>query len=422
MTLGQRIQELRKQAGLSQEALGEALGVSRQAVSKWESDGGIPELDTLIAMSRFFGITIGELLGVEEPKAEPEEQPARLDEEQVEAILRRYVEETRAPEDNPREKALEPWFRRWGWVPAAAIVMVTVIAVLVAQLSSLRSTVRLLRNEVSTLQVDVSNRMNNLSGTIRNSIYDILEEQSNPIKSFDYEVDGFDLPDEEVTVRLTTVLKACTAETQIQYVVKWEGEDGESGQEVTFWKNAVNDVDFYDSVTIPMNDCTSVSVRIRDGEGLTQEYDIAESIYSLSAESFMLTAYNLRSPIAVTIRGIGFTSTTARSEEVFIDIWSNFPDNIRPVSAVLSVSINEEQVLLEKLGLEESEERGLFKATLQDEYFEVTLVEGDSLEIRLEVTDNLGRVQEFRQSGAVEDGELQNMPMSAPLEPVIQVD
>ena len=66
MTLGQRIQELRKRAGLSQEGLGEALGVTRQAVSKWESDNGIPELDTLIAMSRLFGVTIGQLLGVEE--------------------------------------------------------------------------------------------------------------------------------------------------------------------------------------------------------------------------------------------------------------------------------------------------------------------------------------------------------------------
>ena len=65
MTLGQRIQELRKQNGLSQEGLGEVLGVSRQAVSKWEGDNGIPELDTLIAMSRLFGVTIGELLGVE---------------------------------------------------------------------------------------------------------------------------------------------------------------------------------------------------------------------------------------------------------------------------------------------------------------------------------------------------------------------
>ena len=66
MTLGQRIQELRKQRGMSQEALGDALGVSRQAVSKWEGDNGIPELDTLIAMSRLFEVTVGQLLGVEE--------------------------------------------------------------------------------------------------------------------------------------------------------------------------------------------------------------------------------------------------------------------------------------------------------------------------------------------------------------------
>lgn len=77
MTLGQRIQEYRKAAGLSQEALGEELGVSRQAVSKWESDGGVPELDTLIAMSRRFGVTLGALLGVEEPAAADTPEPAQ---------------------------------------------------------------------------------------------------------------------------------------------------------------------------------------------------------------------------------------------------------------------------------------------------------------------------------------------------------
>ena len=63
MTLGQRIQKLRKGAGLTQEQLAERMGVTRQAVSKWESDGGVPELDTLIAMSRLFHVTIGQLLG-----------------------------------------------------------------------------------------------------------------------------------------------------------------------------------------------------------------------------------------------------------------------------------------------------------------------------------------------------------------------
>ncbi len=64
-TLGGRIQAGRKSAGLSQEALGEHLGVSRQAVSRWEADGAVPELEKLIAMSRLFGVTVGALLGVE---------------------------------------------------------------------------------------------------------------------------------------------------------------------------------------------------------------------------------------------------------------------------------------------------------------------------------------------------------------------
>ena len=51
-TLGQRIAAERKKLGLSQEALGEKMGVSRQAISKWESDGAVPEIEKLIAMSK----------------------------------------------------------------------------------------------------------------------------------------------------------------------------------------------------------------------------------------------------------------------------------------------------------------------------------------------------------------------------------
>lgn len=67
MTLGQRIQELRRGLNLSQEELGEKMGVSRQAISKWEGDQTIPELDKLIALSKLFGLTVGQLLGVEQP-------------------------------------------------------------------------------------------------------------------------------------------------------------------------------------------------------------------------------------------------------------------------------------------------------------------------------------------------------------------
>ena len=71
MTLGQRIQSHRTRLGLSQEGLGDKLGVSRQAVSKWEADGAVPDTDKLIALSKLFGITLNELLQVEGP-AQPE--------------------------------------------------------------------------------------------------------------------------------------------------------------------------------------------------------------------------------------------------------------------------------------------------------------------------------------------------------------
>lgn len=60
--MGQRIVRLRTQAGLSQDALAEQLGVSRQSVSKWETDGSIPDLDRLVRLSEIFGMTLDELV------------------------------------------------------------------------------------------------------------------------------------------------------------------------------------------------------------------------------------------------------------------------------------------------------------------------------------------------------------------------
>ena len=75
MTIGQRIAEERKRLGLSQEALGERLGVSRQAISKWESDASVPEIDKLIVLSKLFSVSVGWLLGVEDPSAAEEAVP-----------------------------------------------------------------------------------------------------------------------------------------------------------------------------------------------------------------------------------------------------------------------------------------------------------------------------------------------------------
>lgn len=64
-TLGMRIAQRRRMLSLSQEAFGEKMGVSRQAISKWESDAAIPEVDRLIEMSKLFEVSVGWLLGTE---------------------------------------------------------------------------------------------------------------------------------------------------------------------------------------------------------------------------------------------------------------------------------------------------------------------------------------------------------------------
>lgn len=65
MTFAEKLKTLRKQAGISQEKLAEKLGVSRQAVTKWETDMGIPDIDNIMAVSKLFDISIDELLGNE---------------------------------------------------------------------------------------------------------------------------------------------------------------------------------------------------------------------------------------------------------------------------------------------------------------------------------------------------------------------
>ncbi len=62
MTLGEKIKDLRKKTNISQEQLAEKLGVSRQAVTKWERDLGLPDIENLKAIATLFNISIDELL------------------------------------------------------------------------------------------------------------------------------------------------------------------------------------------------------------------------------------------------------------------------------------------------------------------------------------------------------------------------
>ena len=93
MTFGEKIQKLRKEAGMSQEELSYQLEVSRQAISKWERDNGYPETEKIVRMSKLFNVSLDYLLNEEDtqkPEVDPEESGLYVSREMSEGFLFYY--------------------------------------------------------------------------------------------------------------------------------------------------------------------------------------------------------------------------------------------------------------------------------------------------------------------------------------------
>ena len=68
MSFGEKLAKLRKEKGISQEDLAQELNVSRQAVSKWESNSAYPETEKIVLICKFFDASMDELIGIKETK------------------------------------------------------------------------------------------------------------------------------------------------------------------------------------------------------------------------------------------------------------------------------------------------------------------------------------------------------------------
>ena len=107
MNLSQKISDCRKKAGLSQEALAEKLGVSRQAISKWETGEATPEVGKLVLLARLFGVTTDWLLSDDEGQSTFEHHEYH-EEEQTRHALPDWIDAL--------PKTIGKLFRRFGWL------------------------------------------------------------------------------------------------------------------------------------------------------------------------------------------------------------------------------------------------------------------------------------------------------------------
>lgn len=216
MTTGQRIAQKRKEAGLSQEALGGELGVSRQSIYKWESDAALPEIDKLVALSRRFGVTVGWLLGVEEaPETASAPDSGELTEAQlkmVEEITARYIAAQPAPK--PRKK--------WPYVLA-------VLALLCAAYN-IYDSIRMIGQQFD----GVYNRINQMERSVSGQVYDIsnqvegiLKQQNSLTADYGIELVSADLSKNAVTFSVYAVPKTYVEGMRVEFSVD-NGRDANS--------------------------------------------------------------------------------------------------------------------------------------------------------------------------------------------------
>lgn len=172
MTLGQNIQTARKAKGISQEALAEKIGVSRQALGKWEKDTALPGVDNLQALAQELGVSVDALLGSAAPDTAA---PA------VTLNALRDLLDARDAEACRR--------RRGAWLAAAAAAAVLLAvgggmaARLQTRLDGLAGQYGYLSSELSRTNSDLSARMQELQNAVRQGESTVLNWDWHPLAS-----------------------------------------------------------------------------------------------------------------------------------------------------------------------------------------------------------------------------------------------
>ena len=270
MTIGQRIAHQRKELGLSQEALGDQLGVSRQSIYKWESDSALPEIDKLIALSRLFGVSVGWLLGVEDPPepAGPEGELTETQLKMVEEIVGRYI----AAQPKPRKR------RRWPWA-LAGLALCLVLFSLFDRLGRMDDQYVDLQNSVYRVESSVNGQIGSISGQVE----EILKAQNSLTADYGVQLKLVSLRDGGDNGLALFSAYAVPKTYQEGTTAEFSIENGTGGVHTVPVALGVDGKTFsVDSIATRLTDSIRLSVTFisADGTRQTQLLDQFEGLYS----------------------------------------------------------------------------------------------------------------------------------------------
>lgn len=270
MELYEKLYELRRASGMSQEELAEKLGVSRQAVSKWESGATQPELSKLIELSKLYNVSVDELLSLEHAK--PEQDAA-------ESPVQSSAETAPAEKLSFRDFCMQ----NKKIIGGAAVALAALIAVGVHynnRINTLSTQVNDLRSQLYNVQNNLSNQIAGIS----NNVSDILERESSLISQYSYEVKHVDLKKQECTIAFSLLPKTISEDTIVNIGVIDHGNSSPlDSYRPGYSADLTQDGFGYlrGSVTLPLSDELGVGVNFKhDGETQSEELDTISNLKS----------------------------------------------------------------------------------------------------------------------------------------------
>lgn len=273
MELYEKLYELRRASGMSQEELAEKLGVSRQAVSKWESGATQPELSKLIELSKLYSVSVDELLSLEHAK--PEQDAA-------ESPVQSNAEKAPVEKLSFRDFCIQHK-KIIGGAAVAAMALAALIAVGVHynnRINSLSTQVNDLRSQLYNVQNNLSNQIAGIS----NNVSDILARESSLISQYSYEVKSVNLKKQECTLAFSLLPKTISEGTTVIIGVTDHGNSSPLDSYRPGYSADLTQDGFgylHGSVTVPLSDELGVNVNfITNGETQSQELDTISNLKS----------------------------------------------------------------------------------------------------------------------------------------------
>ena len=408
MTTGQKIAAKRKELELSQEALGEELGVSRQTVYKWESDSSLPEIDKLVALSRLFQMPVGWLLGVEEagPKQDFSPEQLKLLEEilgrcrqaEPEALTggqRRQVEELvreRLGEKKPR--------RRWLWA-LAALALVGTGWHLFSRLDQIEQQYYSLGSSVGNIERSVNSQISSVTGRVEQ----ILKAQNGLTADYGAELRYTDPADNIAGFSLWAVPKTYTPGMSVIFLadngketLEFPAQEGENG---TFSAEA----------PCPLTDSITLSAVFVTGD--TRQTQLLDQFSYLYSDSFP-DVYLKDFFTSFDMEGFGQGDGSFAVPETYVTVQVDLERQAGlPQVDAIQVGLFHNRKLVQ--WLEPCEQPANYSGFEGEDFYHLdpvtlSMEEGDMLEFAARCTDQYGRVWMATDIGYVVKGGVLGYP------------